>query len=56
MTAASDLTTLTVRVPRETADKLRTLAEADYRTLTAELRRLVEARVAEADGDGKATA
>jgi predicted transcriptional regulator len=47
--AEPDLVTLTVRVSRDTADRLRVIAEAEYRPVAAELRRLIQTRVDEAD-------
>lgn len=43
------LVTLTVRVTRATADGLKRVADAEYRPVAAEIRRLIEERVAEAD-------
>lgn len=42
---------LSVRVAGSTADRLRVLAAAEHRTVAAEIRRLIEVRVAEADAD-----
>jgi hypothetical protein len=47
----SDLVTLTVRVTRETADGLKRAADAEYRPVAAEMRRLIEERVAEFDAE-----
>lgn len=44
-----DLVSLSVRVTRQTATRLREIAEAEYRSVAAELRRLAEERVARAD-------
>jgi predicted transcriptional regulator len=44
-TSQADLVSLSVRVPRETADKLAELAAAEYRSVAAELRRLIQERV-----------
>lgn len=40
-----ELVTLTVRVPRITADRLRVLADAEFRPVAAELRRLIQERL-----------
>ena len=42
------LVSLSVRVPAETADRLKEIAEAEYRPVAAEIRRLIEQRVDEA--------
>lgn len=42
-----ELVTLSVRVTRETAEGLKRVAEASYRPVAAEMRRLIETRVAE---------
>ena len=44
-----DLTVISVRVPRETADRLNAIAAAEYRSTAAELRRLIQTRVDEAE-------
>lgn len=43
------LVSLSVRVPQRTADRLKEIAEAEYRPLAAELRRLIQERVDAAD-------
>lgn len=40
-----DLVSLSVRVPRETADRLKAIADAEYRPVAAEIRRLIQERV-----------
>ena len=40
-----DLVTLSVRVSRQTAERLRVIAEREYRPVAAEMRRLIETRV-----------
>lgn len=42
---SGDLVTLTVRVDKTTADRLKVLADAEYRPVAAEIRRLIEERV-----------
>ncbi len=42
-----DLVSLSVRVPRATAEGLRLVAESEYRPVAAEIRRLIEQRIAE---------
>ena len=44
-----DLVSLSIRVTRETADALKRVADAEYRTVAAEIRRLIEERVASAE-------
>lgn len=44
--SAEEMVSLSVRVRRETADLLREVAEANYRPVAAEMRRLIEERVA----------
>jgi predicted DNA-binding protein len=39
--------TLTVRVSKETADALKAVADREYRPVAAEIRRLIETRIAE---------
>ena len=46
-----DLVSLSVRVPREMADQLKAIADAEYRPVAAEIRRLIQARIDEATGD-----
>jgi predicted DNA-binding protein len=46
---ALDQTVISVRVSRETADRLNAIAAAEYRSTAAELRRLIQARVNEAE-------
>ena len=41
----------TIRIPRPTLDRLHEIADAEHRTVSQELRRLVEARVREYDGE-----
>jgi predicted DNA-binding protein len=43
----SKLVSLSVRVPQETADRLKVIADREYRPVAAELRRMIEERVAE---------
>ncbi len=45
-TSAPDLVSLSVRVSRETAEQLKAITDAEYRTVAAEIRRLIEERVA----------
>lgn len=40
-----DLVSLSVRVPRATADKLKVIADREYRPVAAEIRRLIEERI-----------
>ncbi len=40
-----DLVSLSVRVPRETADRLREIADSEFRPVAAEIRRLIQERV-----------
>jgi len=49
-TQQADLINLSVRVTRETANRLREIADAEYRPVAAEIRRLIEERVARANG------
>lgn len=44
-----NLVSLSVRVRRETADRLKEIADAEFRPVAAELRRMIEQRVADAD-------
>jgi predicted DNA-binding protein len=41
------MVTLSVRVTRETADALKVVADREYRPVAAEIRRLIETRIAE---------
>lgn len=43
-----DLVTLSTRVPRELADALKVIADREYRYRSAEIRRLIEERIASA--------
>ena len=45
---------LNVRVSAEQIERLRVVAEADHRTVSQELRRLIEQRIAEGEDLGKA--
>jgi hypothetical protein len=45
---------LTIRVDREQADRFRVVAAADHRTVSQELRRLIELRIAESETEEKA--
>lgn len=45
------LVTLSVRVTRQTARRLREISEASYRPVAAEMRRLIEERVERADAE-----
>ena len=45
-----DLVSLSVRVPRATADRLKAIADREYRPVAAEIRRLIQERV-DRDGD-----
>jgi len=40
-----------IRIPRPALDRLAEIAESEHRTVSQELRRLVEARVREYDGE-----
>lgn len=40
-----DLVSLSVRVPRETADRLKVIADREFRPVAAEIRRLIQERV-----------
>jgi len=42
---AEELVTLTVRVPRTVAERLRVLADSEFRPVAAELRRLIQERL-----------
>lgn len=52
--APEDLVTLSVRVTRSTADQLKVIADAEYRPVAAEMRRLIEERVAGYEPMGEA--
>lgn len=43
--SAEELVTLSVRVSRDTADRLKVIADREYRPVAAELRRLIQERV-----------
>jgi hypothetical protein len=45
---------LTIRVDREQVDRFREVAEADHRTVSQELRRLIELRISESEPEEKA--
>lgn len=49
-----ELVSLSVRVTREMADRLKAIADSEYRPLAAELRRLIQARIDSADDDRQA--
>lgn len=40
-----DLVSLSVRVPRATADALKVIADREYRPVAAEIRRLIQERI-----------
>lgn len=42
-----DLVSLSVRVPRDTADRLKVIADSEFRPVAAEIRRLIQERVDE---------
>lgn len=44
-TEEQDLVSLSVRVPRATAERLKVVADASYRPVAAELRRLIQEHV-----------
>ena len=47
----NDIATTSIRWPRSLVDQLREAAEAEHRTLSAEMRRLAEQRVSEYQAD-----
>lgn len=49
--AAVNLVNISVRVPRETAARFKEIADASYRPVAAELRRMIQERVDLADLD-----
>jgi len=52
----ADLVSLSVRVPRRTADRLKAIADREYRPVAAEIRRLIQERVdRDEDGDDEPT-
>ena len=51
-----DLVAISVRVPRETAERLKDIADGEFRPVAAEVRRLIEAHVDELFPDSKAAA
>ena len=53
-TNSPDFVFLSVRVTRDTADRLKRVADAEYRPVAAEIRRLIETRIAEAELDAAA--
>lgn len=40
-----DLVSLSVRVPRDTAERLKAIADREFRPVAAEIRRLIQERV-----------
>ena len=44
-TRPDDLVSLSVRVPRDTAERLKAIADAEFRPVAAEIRRLIQERV-----------
>jgi hypothetical protein len=46
----------TLRVERRKLERLRKIAEADHRTLSQELRHMIEERIARSDADKEAAA
>jgi len=50
-TAQPDYVSLSVRVSRETYEAIKAIAEAQYRPVAAELRRIIEERIAEAQDE-----
>jgi predicted DNA-binding protein len=40
-----ELISLSVRVPKETADRLKQIADREYRPVAAEIRRLIQERI-----------
>ena len=49
-----DLVSLSVRVPRETAVRFKAIADASFRPVAAEMRRLIQERVDTFDEDREA--
>lgn len=49
-----DLVTLSVRVTRSTADRLKLIADAEYRPVAAEMRRLIEEHIASHEPEAEA--
>lgn len=47
----TNLVSLSVRVERSTAERLKAIADAEYRPVAAEIRRLIQVRVDEAEAD-----
>jgi predicted DNA-binding protein len=45
---------LNVRIARQQVERLRVVAEADHRTVSQELRRLIEQRIAESEPERRA--
>lgn len=45
---------LNVRIERGTVERFRVVAEADHRTVSQELRRLIEQRIAESEPEQEA--
>lgn len=56
VTSEPPLVTLSVRVSKETADGLKRLADAHYRPVAAEMRRLIEDALIAAEPESKAAA
>lgn len=52
----SDLVSLSVRVPRATAERLKAIADREYRPVAAEIRRLIQERVDREPNGGDAPA
>jgi predicted DNA-binding protein len=50
------LVSLSIRVPQDVADRLKELAGAEYRPVAAEIRRLIEERIAAAEPSEEAAA
>lgn len=44
-----EISVVTVRLPREQIELLRAIAKAEYRSISAEIRKLIEERIADAD-------
>jgi len=54
--AGQEWETFSVRLTRDTAERFRAVAAREHRPVAAELRRLIEMRIAEKDPNGDAVA
>lgn len=45
----NEMAAITIRLPQDTIDGIKRVADREYRSMTAEIRRVLEARIAASD-------